>query len=125
MLFLTSAEVLRLHAQLLAEFGGRPGILDVGALESALAAPQNRLDYEGANLAVCAATYAFHLTTNHPFADGNKRIGAAASELFLRLNGAALDASNDEIVELFFGIADGKLTRDAVENFFAAKTVSP
>lgn len=104
---------------------GKAGLLDPGSLESALLAPQNRAHYEAAGLTVCAATYAFHLTTNHPFADGNKRIGAAASELFLNLNQATLDASNDEIVALFFSIAAGTHSRVDVEAFFEAKTIIP
>jgi death-on-curing protein len=70
-------------------------------------------------LATCAATYAFHLTRNHPFVDGNKRVGAAVAEIFVRLNGAQLSASNDEIVELFLGLAAGAVSREEVEQAFA------
>ena len=75
MLFPRKAEVLEIHRQLLEEFGGRPGLRDEGLLDSALLAAANRQHYEGADLAICAATYAFHLTSNHPFVDGNKRVG--------------------------------------------------
>src|SRR5215471_15575856 len=98
MLFPRKAEVLEIHRQLLEEFGGRPGLRDEGLLDSALLAAANRQHYEGAGLAVCAATYAFHLTSNHPFVDGNKRVGAAVAEIVLRLIGAHLSASNDETV---------------------------
>src|SRR3954452_11526137 len=91
-------EVLELHDMLLERFGGPPGIRDEGLLDSALLAPANREHYEGADLATCAATYAYHLTRNHPFVDGNKRAGAAVAEIFLRLDGAQLSASDDEIV---------------------------
>ncbi len=101
MLFLRKEEVLEIHGKLREQFGGLPGILDEGLLESALLSAANRQHYEGVGLAICAATYAFHLTRNHPFVDGNKRVGAAAAEIFARLNGARLSASNDEIVELF------------------------
>jgi len=106
--------VLDIHGKLLAQFGGPPGIRDEGLLDSALLAAANRQHYEGAGLATCAATYAFHLTMNHPFVDGNKRVGAAVAEIFVRLNGAQLSASNDEIVELFLGIAAGTKSREAV-----------
>ena len=71
--------------------------------------------FEQAEVIVCAATYAYHLTQAHAFIDGNKRIAAAVSELFLKMNGADLNATNREIVELFLGIADGHVTRDEVE----------
>ena len=119
MLFPRKDEVLEIHRRLLEQFGGPAGIRDEGALDSALLAAANREHYEGAGLAICAATYAFHLTRNHPFVDGNKRVGAAVSEVFVRLNGAVLNAANDEIVDLFMGIAAGKISRDEVEATFA------
>lgn len=119
MLFPRKDEVLDIHRKLLEQFGGLPGLRDEGLLDSALVAAANRHHYEGADLATCAATYAFHLTQNHPFADGNKRIGAAVAEIFVRLNGARLAASNDEIVELFLSIAEGKVPRGEVERVFA------
>jgi death-on-curing protein len=126
MLFPRKEEVLEIHQQLIEQFGGLPGIRDVGLLDSALLAAANRQHYEGAGLASCAATYAFHLTRNHPFVDGNKRVGAAVAEIFIRLNGAQLCASNDEIVELFLGIAAGTVSRDEVEQAFARwVTASP
>ena len=70
-------------------------------------------------MATCAATYAFHLTRNHPFVDGNKRAGAAVAEIFVQLNGFRLSASNDEIVALFMNIAAGTVTREEVEQAFA------
>jgi death-on-curing protein len=119
MLFLRKDEVLGIHGKLLEQFGGPPGVRDEGLLEPALLAAANRRHYEGANLATCAATYAFHLTRDHPFVDGNKRVGAAVAEIFVRLNGAQLSTSNDEIVELFLGIAAGTVSREGVEQAFA------
>jgi death-on-curing protein len=119
MLFPSKDEVLAIHRQLLERFGGMTGIRDEGALDSVLLAAANRQHYEGADLATCAATYAFHLTRNHPFVDGNKRIGAAVAEIFVRLNGARLNVTNDEIVELFFAIAAGTVLREEVERLFA------
>jgi len=103
---------------LIGETGGIPGLRDDAGLDSALAAPMNRHQYESAGLVVCAVTYAFHLTRNHPFFDGNKRIGAAASEAFVLRNGKFLGATNDDIVALFLGIADGSVSRDAVEQHY-------
>jgi death on curing protein len=112
-------EVLEIHRKLIEQFGGSTGVRDEGLLDSALLDAANRQHYEGADLATCAATYAFHLARNHPFVDGNKRAGAAVAELFVRLNGAYLSASNDEIVSLFTGIAAGAVLRDEVEQIFA------
>ena len=125
MLFPHKDEVLEIHRQLIARFGGLPGIRDDGALESALLAPAQREHYENADLATCAATYAFHLAQNHPFIDGNKRVGAAVAEIFVRLNGKILSATNDEIVEVSLAIAAEALTREQVESKFKAWVVTP
>lgn len=116
--FLQKDEVLKLHARLLEVFGGTHGLRDEGALESALAAPENREHYENADLATCAATYAYHLSQAHAFLDGNKRIAAHSARVFLGLNGALLTATDDQVIELFLKIAAGELSRDGVEEFF-------
>jgi death-on-curing protein len=118
LLFLRKQEVLQIHATLIALFGGADGINDVGALDSALVAAENRGHYEQADLATCAATYAYHLTQAHAFLDGNKRIGAAAAEIFLGINGARLSATNEELARLFLGIADGRISREEVVRRF-------
>ena len=112
-------EVLLIHAEIIKETGGSEGLRDAGGLESALNAAANRYNYETNDLSKLAATYAYHLSQAHAFVDGNKRIAAVVSELFLKLNGAKLNATNDEIVELFLGIAASKLSREDVENKFA------
>ena len=118
-LFLTKEEVLEAQRDVIEEFGGSHGLRDEGALESALAAAENREYYENADLPACAATYAFHLTQAHAFIDGNKRIADVAAMLFLKFNNADLVASNERLIELFLAIAAGKMTREAVEQFFA------
>ena len=76
--------------------------------------------YENADLAACAATYAFHLSKAHAFVDGNKRVAAVAAEVFLLINRAILNAGDDALEKLYLNIADGTLTRDEVEEFFRA-----
>lgn len=76
-------EVLLIHSEIIKETGGSAGLRDAGALESALKAAENRLFYETDDLAALAATYAYHLSQAHAFVDGNKRIAAVVSELFL------------------------------------------
>jgi death-on-curing protein len=117
-LFLRKQEVLSIHAQAVEAFGGLPGLRDEGALESALTAVENRAHYESADLPTCAATYAYHLTQAHAFVDGNKRVAAAVAEIFLEINGARLEATNEQIVALFLGVAASQLSREEVVELF-------
>lgn len=121
-IFLSIEQVLRLHQRLIETSGGLSGIRDRGVLESALAAAKNRFLYEEVDLAVCAATYAYHLTKAHAFIDGNKRVGAAAAEAFLRVNSAKFTATNEEALDILLAVAAGECTREEVESFFQAKT---
>lgn len=121
MIFITKNQVVEAHENLLAQSGGEPGSLNEPALESAMDAARNRAHYEGADVARCAATYAFHLTKAHAFVDGNKRVGAAAAEIFLLMNDATLDATNDQLHDLILAIASSKMTRDEVDAWFAAR----
>lgn len=82
--YLTVAEVLEMHRQLIDEFGGTHGLRDRGLLEAAVFRPQNGY-YD--DLVHEAAALMESLTTNHAFLDGNKRIGFAAADTFLRVNG--------------------------------------
>lgn len=118
LIFLRKQEVINIQAQLIIAFGGSEGLRDEGALESALLAPEQRVYYEAANLAICAATYAYHLTKAHAFVDGNKRIAAVVTEIFAGMNGARLQATDEAIVQLFLNIASGRITRDDVERIF-------
>lgn len=88
--------VLALHERLLAEHGGAPGLLDEGLLDAALASPRNHFAYERADILRLAAAYAYALTQNHPFADGNKRVALTVAGVFLELNGFRLDASEQD-----------------------------
>ncbi len=110
-----------LHSQSIEAFGGSQGIRDEGALESALQAPQFRAFYEDASLAICAATYAYHLTLAHAFVDGNKRVAAGASLLFIRLNQAIITATWEELYDLIMGIASQTTSREEVETFFVER----
>lgn len=85
--------VLALQERLLAEFGGLGGVRDTGLLDSALARPRQLLAYGKPGLFELAAAYAFGLVRNHPFVDGNKRIGFTTAILFLELNGHRFEAS--------------------------------
>jgi len=119
MIFPDKSAVLEIQSQLIERYGGIHGLRDEGALESALNTAENRAFYEDAPVDILAATYAFHLSQAHAFLDGNKRIAAAVTGVFLELNGAWLNASQDEIIELFLDIAASRITREVVESKFA------
>jgi len=87
------AAVLAIHERLIAEHGGAAGLRDEHLLESALASPLNHLVYAKADMFGLAAAYAFALTRNHPFHDGNKRVALTAAGVFLEMNGYRMNAS--------------------------------
>jgi death-on-curing protein len=113
MRYLALAEVVDLHRRLLEATGGAAGIRDLGALESALA--QSRMTLAGRDvyptLAEKAAALCFSLVGNHPFVDGNKRVGHAAMETFVVLNGAEIDACLDEQERVMLDLAAGRVDR--------------
>ncbi len=119
MIFPDKSAVLEIQSQLIERYGGIHGLRDAGALESALGAAENRAYYEDAPIEILAATYAFHLSQAHAFLDGNKRIAAAVAGVFLEMNGTWLNASQDEIIELFLDIAASRISRENVERKFA------
>jgi death-on-curing protein len=123
--YLTLAEVLELHRRVTAQTGGAWGVRDLGALESAIAQP--RMTYAGedlyATLVEKAAALGFSLIGNHPFVDGNKRVGHAALETFLLLNGHELDAEVDDAEWVILGVAAGALTREQFRDWVQAHVV--
>ena len=108
-LWLSMDAVQAIHEELIAEYGGSPGVRDEGLLDSALARPRQILAYGDPNLFALAAAYAFGIVRNHPFVDGNKRTGLMAAYVFLRLNGYRLNASEAEAVVAFQDLAAGEV----------------
>ena len=104
--------VLAIHDEQLAEHGGQAGVRDRGLLESALARPRNQFEDGESSLARLAAAYAFGISRNHPFLDGNKRTSLVVAELFLEMNGLELAASDAACVATFLALAAGELTED-------------
>lgn len=104
--------VLAVHRRQLAEHGGGDGVRDTSLLESALGKPKNLYHYSDPkpDLAAMAAAYAYGICKNHPFVDGNKRTAFVICQLFLKLNGAELTASQAEKYETFLNLAAGKIT---------------
>lgn len=101
--------LLLLHGESLVLHGGAQGIRDEGLRDSALARPQNLALYGQPDVFDCAAAYAFGLSKNHPFIDGNKRAGFLGAGMFLRLNGQRLTASQHEATLTMLALAAGDL----------------
>ena len=115
------AEVLELHRRLIEQTGGKPGLRDLGLLESSIAQPHQSFGgvdlYPGLNAK--AAALGFSLIQNHPFVDGNKRIGHAAMETALVLNGVELIATIDAAEAVVLAVASGELDREAFSRWVA------
>ena len=115
MRYLTLSEALELHRRIIGQSGGALGILNLGALESALAQP--RMTFGGRELYPSivdkAAALGYSLIQNHPFLDGNKRTGHAAMEIFLFLNNFEIQCSVDEQERIVLQVASGELDREA------------
>ena len=125
-LFLTLDEVLGIHADQIRRYGGRPGLRDLGLLQSALAMPETTFGGEFLHGTVfeMAAAYLFHLARNHPFVDGNKRTALMSALVFLGLNGQRLDAESGVLYELVDGVAAGSVDKAEVSVFFRRDCVS-
>ena len=117
--FLSLGEALEIHRDQIERYGGHPGIRDLSLLQSAPAMPATGFGgrYLHTDLFEMAAAYLFHITQNHPFIDGNKRIGVVASLVFLSLNGVEVEADEDEFEKTMLAVANGKLDKAAVAKF--------
>jgi death-on-curing protein len=126
MRYLTLIEVLELHRRIIEQSGGASVIRDIGLLESAIAQP--RMTFGGEDLYPSllekAAALGFSIVMNHPFVDGNKRTGHAATETFLVLNGVEINASVDEQERVVLAITSGKLKREAFVEWLQRNTTA-
>jgi len=124
MRYLTLPEVLTLHDRIINTTGGSPGIRALSALESALAQPQATFDGDELypDLVAKAAALGYLIVANHPFIDGNKRVGHAAMEVFLVLNGREIEANVDDQEQLILAVASGQLDRLGLEQWLLEHT---
>lgn len=108
---LSYEQVLRLHDALIEEFGGTAGIRDQGLLDSALNMPFATFGgrYLYTSLQAKAAQLGFGLVSNHPFVDGNKRIGAHVMLVFLALNGIELAYKQEDLIDIVLEVASGQV----------------
>lgn len=106
--------VIALHKRQIAEHGGIDGIRDIAALESALARPKNLYFYNESSVSIyqIAASYAYGISRNHPFLDGNKRTSLVVMNLFLKINGISINPSKESSYLTFINLAAGILTED-------------
>ena len=112
--------ILAIHDEQLAEHGGLSGVREPGGIESALAQPLNLVAYRSPDVSALAAAYAFGLSRNHPFADGNKRTAYVAMELFLALNGFELSASDLDAVTAMLRLASGEIGEEEFAGWIRA-----
>jgi len=123
MRYISLSQALELHRRIIEQSGGTPGILNLGALESALLQP--RMTFGGEDLyptlAEKAAALAFSIIRNHPFIDGNKRTGHAAMEVFLILNGHEVWSSVDDAERIILRVASGEMGREQFADWIEAR----
>lgn len=114
--FLTVEHVIALHQRQLDRFGGGAGLRDHGLLDSAVAQPQASFGGAFAHDGIfpMAAAYLFHIVSNHPFLDGNKRVGLLAATTFLHLNGIRVLHDSEALYALTMGVAESRIDKTAV-----------
>jgi death-on-curing protein len=122
--WLTRTVVDALHNDQVREHGGLAGIRDENVLESALARPLQKWHYmDQTDVATLAAAYAFGLVRNHPYRDGNKRVGFLSMATFLGLNGYELEATDAEVVAEIMSLADGSESEESLTEWIRRHSV--
>ncbi len=120
--FLTFADVIRIHVDQIEHYGGQVGIRDLGLLQSALAMPRASFGQEWLHrdLYEMAAAYAFHLSQNHPFVDGNKRTGLVCALAFLEINDVSIVDAEGRLYDAMMDVATGALDKLGPAGVFRA-----
>jgi death-on-curing protein len=132
--FLALHEVLEVHANQIQLYGGSEGIRDQGLLEAALAQPEATFggEYLHKSIFEMAAAYFYHLVQNHPFIDGNKRVGTASAVVFLSINGYELNPDLDKpdsktkrtkFEKVVLSVASGEIKKPEIARFFEESAV--
>ncbi len=123
--FLTTEDVLEIHADQIERYGGSGGVRDVGLLDAAVATP--KASFGGALLHAdifeMAAAYLFHIVQNHPFVDGNKRAGTAAALTFLDLHGIEIEIGDDALVAIVLSVAQGESSKAEIASVLRCHAV--
>lgn len=123
--YLSIEQVLEIHSIQLGRYGGKAGLRDRGALESAVARPAMTFDGEDLyrDIAAKAAALLHSLVANHPFVDGNKRVGAHAAVVFLSVNDSTFACSPDELYGVTVAAARGELAAEQLAIWFRQRIV--
>ena len=124
--FLTLAEIIEIHDYQISRFGGAAGVRDIELLKSALGTPSATFggEYLHPSIIEMAAAYLYHLVENHPFVDGNKRVGAMAALIFLDMNGFEFDASDEDFTAMVLKVASGEMMKSEISLFLRQHTHS-
>jgi death-on-curing protein len=112
--WLSARIVIAIHDEQLAAHGGSAGVRDLGLLESALARPINKWEYEHGELPELAAAYGYGIARNHPFIDGNKRTALLAIYTFLGVNGVDFIVPEAEAAAMIFALAAGEVSEESL-----------
>lgn len=120
MIFLSLDDILESHQNQIETYGGGQGIRDIGLLESAIAQPEACFggQFLHADVFEMAAAYLYHLVMNHPFVDGNKRVGLEAALIFLEVDDQRLNASDEELVDIVLKTTMGQVGKPEIAEFF-------
>ncbi len=110
--WIVKSVVLAIHDELISEFGGAPGLRDEGLLDAALVRPRQHYSYSKPDLFSLAAAYVSAIIRNHPFIDGNKRVGFVLGTIFLERNGKSFNPSEAEAVQAVLDLAAGKIKEE-------------
>lgn len=118
--FLTFEDVIEIHRDQIVRYGGASGIRDVGLLQSAVLMPLSQFggEFLHKDLFEMAAAYLFHLAKNHPFVDGNKRVGLVAALMFLAMNEYEVVVDGKKLEKLVLDVVEGKKTKTQAGKFF-------
>ena len=124
--FLNFAEIIEIHDYQISRFGGAAGVRDIELLKSAIGMPSATFGGEFLHPSVIemAAAYLYHLGENHPFVDGNKRVGAMAALIFLDMNGFEFDASDEDFTAMVLKVASGEMMKSEISLFLRQHTHS-
>jgi death on curing protein len=123
--FLTLDDILESHQNQIDIYGGSHGIRDLGLLESAIAQPETSFggQYLHADVFEMAAAYLYHLVMDHPFVDGNKRVGLEAALIFLEINDTNLNASDEKLVDLVLKVTTSQVGKKEIAQFFRSHCI--
>lgn len=109
--WMTPDDVLFIHREVIASFGGSDGVRDQGLLESAVHRARDQFAYGSPDLCELAAAYAYGLAKNHPFVDGNKRVAFVVARVFLGINSVDVNPPEPETVVMVEGLAAGGVSQ--------------